>query len=106
MPLFSHSFFAMGSDCTVHFFADSTAQFEQFALAAEAEIVRIERRYSRYRADSELSRINAVAAQGGSVDVDDETVALMEYAKACYTKSGGVFDITSGVLRGAWDFSR
>src|SRR5665213_3608472 len=106
MPSFSHSFFAMGSDCTVHFFADSAEEFETFALAAEGEVVRIERRYSRYRADSELSRINAVAAHGGSVDVDAETVALIEYAKTCHAKSGGVFDITSGVLRAAWDFSR
>jgi FAD:protein FMN transferase len=106
MPTFSHSFFAMGSDCAVHFFADSSEEFETFALAAEEEVVRIERRYSRYRADSELSRINAVAARGGSVDVDAETVALIEYAKACHAKSGGVFDITSGVLRAAWDFSR
>ncbi|HWX36826.1 MAG TPA: FAD:protein FMN transferase [Steroidobacteraceae bacterium] len=96
----------MGSDCTAHFSADSFVEFETLALAAEGEVVRIERRYSRYRADSELSRINAVAARGGSVDVDAETAALMEYAKACYTKSGGVFDITSGVLRAVWDFSR
>jgi hypothetical protein len=106
MPSFSHSFFAMGSDCAVHIFADSPEEFETFALAAEGEVVRIERRYSRYRADSELSRINAVAARGGSVEIGAETVALMEYAKACHVKSGGVFDITSGVLRAAWDFSR
>jgi FAD:protein FMN transferase len=106
MPSFSHSFFAMGSDCAVHFFADSAEDFETFALAAEGEVVRIERRYSRYRADSELSRINAVAARGGSVDIEAETAALMEYAKACHVKSGGAFDITSGLLRAAWDFSR
>src|SRR5665213_474404 len=106
MPSFSHSFFAMGSDCAVHFFADSAEEFETFALAAEGEVVRIERRYSRYRADSELSRINAVAARGDSVDIEAETAALMEYAKACHVKSGGAFDITSGLLRAAWDFAR
>lgn len=95
MLSFSHSFYAAGSDCAVHFFADSAEEFEAFALAAEGEVVRIERRYSRYRADSELSRINAVAARGGSVDIGPETAALMEYARACHGKSGGVFDITS-----------
>ena len=40
------------------------------------------------------------------MDIEAETAALMEYAKACHVKSGGVFDITSGVLRAAWDFSR
>jgi thiamine biosynthesis lipoprotein len=106
MRSFSHSFFAMGSDCTLNLFAETSEEFETLALAAEGEVVRIERRYSRYRTDSELSRINAVAARGGSVDVDEETAALMEYAKACHTKSDGAFDITSGVLRAAWDFSR
>jgi FAD:protein FMN transferase len=79
MLLSRHSFYAMGSDCAVHLFADSAAEFERFALAAEAEAVRIERRYSRCRSDSELSRINAVAARGGSVSIDDETAALEEY---------------------------
>jgi FAD:protein FMN transferase len=106
MRSFSHSFFAMGSDCTAHLSAESLEEFKTLALAAEGEVVRIERRYSRYRTDSELSRINAVAARGGSIDVDEETAALIEYAKACYTKSDGAFDITSGVLRAAWDFSR
>jgi FAD:protein FMN transferase len=105
MLLYRHSFYAMGSQCAVHFFTDSEAEFERFALAAEAEVVRIERHYSRYRSDSELSRINAVAARGGSISIDEETAALITYAKACFVKSDGAFDITSGVLRAAWDFS-
>ena len=35
--------------------------------------MRIEKRYSRYRADSELSRINTAAAQGQSIRIDEET---------------------------------
>jgi hypothetical protein len=54
-----HTFFAMGSDCSIHLCADSRAACDKFAEAAEAEVVRIESRYSRYRADSELSRIDA-----------------------------------------------
>jgi thiamine biosynthesis lipoprotein len=68
-------------------------------------VKRIETRYSRYRDDSELARINKVAATGGSIDIDAETVGLMAYAKACFTKSEGAFDITSGPLRKAWNFS-
>jgi len=95
----------MGSDCSVHFDADTVAEFERFAEVAEGEVVRIERRFSRYRADSELSRINAAAAYGGSVEIDEETAALVDYAKACLAKSDGRFDITSGVLRRVWNFS-
>jgi len=71
-----------------------------------AEVRRIEARYSRYRADSELTRINLVAAAGGATDVDPETAGLVAYAKACFQSSAGAFDITSGLLRQAWDFSK
>jgi thiamine biosynthesis lipoprotein len=70
-----------------------------------AEVQRIERKYSRYAATSTLSAINAVGAAGGEVDIDDETAALLDHAFACYTHSGGLFDITSGALRRCWDFT-
>lgn len=70
-----------------------------------SEVFRIEQRYSRYRPDSFLSAINEAAARGGSIEVDEETAALLDYSYACYRKSGGSFDITAGVLRRAWDFS-
>jgi FAD:protein FMN transferase len=56
------------------------------------------------RGDSELARINRVAAAGGSTDIDAETAGLVAYAKACFQSSGGTFDITSGLLRQAWNF--
>jgi FAD:protein FMN transferase len=100
-----HQFHAMASDCTVHLSGETAEEVEQFAAAAESEVRRIEMRYSRYRDDSELTRINKVAATGGSVGIDAETAGLIDYAKACFTKSGGAFDITSGLLRKVWDFS-
>jgi thiamine biosynthesis lipoprotein len=105
MLSYLHTFFAMGGDCAIHLCARSKSEFESLAEAAEAEIVRIEKRYSRYRADSELSRINTAAAQGQCIRIDDEVSGLVEYAKACFAKSDGAFDITSGILRAAWDFS-
>jgi thiamine biosynthesis lipoprotein len=95
------AFTAMGSECVLHLSAADIA----IAEAAEAEIVRIEHHYSRYRADSLLAEINRVAAGGGSIAVDDETAALLDYAFACHRKSGGLFDITTGILRQAWNFS-
>lgn len=100
-----HQFYAMGSDCAVHLYGGTAKSVELLAAAAEEEIRRIEARYSRYRSDSELARINKVAATGGAVDIDAETAGLMAYAKACFAKSDGAFDITSGRLRAVWDFS-
>jgi thiamine biosynthesis lipoprotein len=100
-----HQFYAMGSDCAVHLYGGTAKSVELLAAAAEEEVRRIEARYSRYRGDSELARINKVAATGGVIDIDAETAGLMAYAKACFAKSDGAFDITSGPLRAIWDFS-
>lgn len=104
MSLVIHRFHAMASDCAVHVQAETAAASATTALAAEAEVRRIEARYSRYRGDSELARINRVAAAGGATDVDTEMAGLIAYAKACFQSSGGAFDITSGLLRQAWNF--
>jgi thiamine biosynthesis lipoprotein len=93
-----HPFYAMASDCAAHLCGETAA-------AAENEVRRIEPPYSRYQGDSELTRINKVAAAGGSIDIDPETAGLIAYAKACFAKSDGAFDITSGLLRKVWDFS-
>jgi len=100
-----HQFYAMASDCAVHLDGETAESLDLFAAAAEAEVRRIATRYSRYRGDSELARINTVAATGGVIDIDAETAGLIAYAKACFAKSDGAFDITSGLLRTVWDFS-
>jgi thiamine biosynthesis lipoprotein len=105
VSLVIHRFHAMASDCAVHVQAESFAASTMAAIVAEAEVRRIEARYSRYRADSELARINRVAALGGATDLDPETAGLISYAKACFASSEGAFDITSGLLRQAWNFS-
>ena len=105
MSLVIHRFHAMASACAVHVQAETPAASAMIAVAAEAEVRRIETRYSRYRDDSELARINRVAAAGGVTEIDAETAGLIAYAKACFQSSAGAFDITSGLLRQAWKFS-
>ncbi len=95
----------MGTECNLYLYADDESHAEKAALAATAEVTRIEQCYSRYNPDSILSGINRTARQGGSAVLDEETSLLTDYAFACHQKSGGLFDITSGVLRKAWDFS-
>ena len=97
-------FRAMGSPCEVQLYSDDKHHAQRVAEMAMADVLRIEARYSRYREDSVLSGINRVAARGGMVAIDEETAALLNYADTCYRQSEGLFDITSGVLRKAWDF--
>ena len=70
----------------------------------ETAVRRIEHKYSRYRDDSILSRINNNAGQ--PTPIDAETHWLLNYAAVCYEQSDGLFDISSGVLRQAWDFRK
>ena len=43
-------------------------------------------------------------AAGRPIRVDEETAQLIGYAATCWEISGGLFDITSGVLRRIWRF--
>ncbi len=103
MPVHRIAFRAMACGCEVMLESADEASAARLAQVAINEVQRVEHKYSRYRADSLLSKINA-AAGGDPVACDDETWALLNYAQTLYAASGGLFDITSGVLRQAWDF--
>lgn len=106
MPLilYRFPFRAMGSPCEIQLYSEDQRQAQRTARIAISDVMRIESRYSRYREDSVLSAINRVASRGGETAIDEETAALLHYADTCYRQSEGLFDITSGVLRKAWDF--
>jgi FAD:protein FMN transferase len=97
-------FEAMASVCEVRLAGGSPQQLREAAQAASLEVRRIEHKYSRYRADSIVSRISAAAGSAAPCEVDDETAQLLGFAAQLFDSSGGLFDITSGVLRRAWDF--
>ncbi|HEY8159988.1 MAG TPA: FAD:protein FMN transferase [Methylobacter sp.] len=105
LKLSSISFTAMGTECYLHLYTSSLSDAEAIAYSAIQEVLRIEAYYSRYHTDSFLSQINNTAQRGDVIEVDEETAGLLDYAHACYKKSDGLFDITAGILRKAWDFS-
>jgi thiamine biosynthesis lipoprotein len=95
-------FTAMASPCEVLVEGVGEPLAAELAAAAETEALRIERKFSRYRDDSVIASIHA--ARGRAVEVDTETADLLDYAATCHALSGGLFDITSGVLRAVWRF--
>lgn len=101
MKLQRFSFTAMASPCELHLIG-SAEQCHQAAQAAEQEVRRIEQKFSRYQDTSVLSLLNQQS--GTSTTIDEETHYLLNYALACWQQSDGLFDISSGVLRQAWDF--
>ena len=107
LPLQIHrlSFKAMGSACEVVLASASQKEAESLAKLAIDEVLRIERKYSRYTADSIVASINQQAGHA-PVRCDDESWALFQFASQLFEKSDGLFDITSGVLRQAWNFQK
>lgn len=105
MHLYGFEFAAMASNHELKLWSDDETRAHEVAARAIADVQRIERKYSRFREDSVIAAINA-AAGSHRVPIDAETAALLEYADACYELSGGAFDVTSGVLRRAWNFRR
>lgn len=101
---YQYDFKAMGSPCSIQLYAGSSRKAKRAAKVVMEDVYRLEAKYSRYRADSLLSGINRVAAQGGHISMDEETAGLLDYAATCYQQSDGLFDITCGILRRAWDF--
>lgn len=95
-------FHAMGTPCELRLAAADAATAQAAAAQVVADVQRLERRYSRYRSDSDLAAINRVADAGGALDVDTETAALLDCAHTCHAQSDGLFDISSGLLRRAW----
>ncbi|MBU6267938.1 MAG: FAD:protein FMN transferase [Sphingomonadales bacterium] len=92
----------MGSPCEVQVDSADAGLADRIGAIARDEALRIEAKFSRYRADSDVGRINAAA--GAWLTLDAETAGLIDYAAACHAMSDGRFDITSGILRRAWTF--
>lgn len=104
MELFRFPFKAMGSPCELRLYSDTKNFAKTVAEEAIDEVKRLEKKYSRYRDDSITSKINLSAGDADGIEVDQETALLLNYAQVGYEQSDGLFDITSGILRQAWDF--
>ena len=98
-------FVAMASPCSLQMDGEDEGAMRRAAALAMAEVRRIEKKFSRYTDDSVISRINRSAGLA-AVAVDDETRGLLAFAHSLWQLSDGLFDITSGVLRQAWDFKQ
>ncbi len=95
-------FSAMASPCEVLLEMEDRTQAQHIVQRVAEETWRIEKKYSRYRQDNLLHRINH--GEGQPLEMDEETTLLLNYAAQCFQLSDGLFDITAGVLRKIWSF--
>jgi thiamine biosynthesis lipoprotein len=95
------SFHAMGSDVHVIVVDGPSSLLD----TARDRIEHLEARWSRFRPDSEVGRLNASA--GEALTVSDDTVALVTRAIDAWRFTGGSFDVTvlGPMLRAGYDRS-
>ena len=98
----SAEFHAMASPCQVLIDTDDKMHALHLAQLAQNEALRVEKKFSRYRKDNLIYKINH--SKGKPIQVDEELAGLLDYANTCYEISNGHFDITSGILRRVWKF--
>lgn len=96
------SFDAMACPCEVLISTTDKNIAEQALTIASSEAWRIEQKFSRYVDNNIIFQINN--AQGKTVEVDDETANMLDFANQCYELSDHKFDITSGILGKFWTF--
>lgn len=90
-PLSRHAFRAMGTDVSVLSAGDVPERaFRRAAERAEVIFAREDRRFSRFRGDSELSRVNA--SSGGWTQVTPPFAEVVGVALAAAVETDGLFD--------------
>jgi thiamine biosynthesis lipoprotein len=99
---FQANFLAMGSPCELLMETPNESSAKEAAKIVAAEAWRIEDKFSRYLLNNIVHRINN--SDGKTLQVDDETANLIDFAASLFEMSENRFDITSGVLRKAWRF--
>jgi FAD:protein FMN transferase len=104
LPLRKLAFPALGTMCEVQYAATSgEAQAAAFERAATTWVNAFEAKYSRFRPDSLLSKINAAAGRDW-VGVDAEMEGLLKLCDTLHFMTQGVLDPTALPLIKLWDY--
>jgi thiamine biosynthesis lipoprotein len=96
---------AMGTTFEIYLYAPNRERATEWFEESFDEIDRIEEALSNYRSSSELSRINAKAADTPVV-TNPEVFALLARSIDYSRRTDGAFDVTVGKLMKAWGFFR
>lgn len=105
MKLYKRSFSAMGCPCSFQFYSPSPDLAKQVEEKVISRVQYLDSYYSNYSTTSFVADINRSSGRTKGIKVDPETGYILDYAQSCFQQSDGLFDITSGILREAWDYS-
>lgn len=103
-PLRKLSFPALGTTCDVQYAAPSgDAQAAGFERAVTSWVNAFEAKYSRFRPDSLVSRINAAAGRAW-VEVDAEMEGMLKLCDTLHFMTQGILDPTTMPLIRLWNY--
>lgn len=97
------TFRALGTECQIQFVPPDAATGRAFAADAIAWVEAFERKYSRFRSDSLISRIND-AAGGDWVEIDADAEHIFGLADHVFTLTRGIIDPTMLPLLRVWNW--
>ncbi len=93
---------AFGRSC--HIVVDNTdGRGSELLHLCQAELKRLEDKFSSYRAGSITSQVNQAAGTGYAVPLDAETRSLFQYIDAVWQESKHIFDPTTRALQDCYD---
>jgi thiamine biosynthesis lipoprotein len=97
------TFRAMGTSCELQYTANDSAGAAAFERAVMGWVSSFEAKFSRFREDSVVSRINAAAGREW-MEIDDETEQLLRTCDTLYFLTEGILDPTALPLIRLWDY--
>jgi thiamine biosynthesis lipoprotein len=94
---------ALGTECFIQYACANAPAARAFEHAAQNWVALFEAKYSRFRPDSLVSRINAAAGRAW-VDVDEEMDRFLDLSGALHSMSRGLLDVTALPVMRLWDY--
>ena len=104
VPLRRCDFRAMGTSCFVQYATTDALAGAAYEVAARNWVMTFEARYTRFRDDSIVGRINRAAGNGQWIEVDAEMERMLEMAGMVHFMTRGIVDSTAGPLARLWDY--
>lgn len=98
-----HRWRALGTSCELQFVCEDEALARQFVGESEDWVADFETRYSRFRPDSLVSRINAAAGRDW-VEVDEEMEGFLDFCGSLPFLTRGTLDVTALPVMRIWDY--
>lgn len=96
-------FKALGTNCLVKFRQSDERKALEFASTALGWIGKFEAKFSRFRPDSLVSKINAAAGRDW-VDTDPEMEEMLDIADGLFARTHGILDSTMLPLLSVWNW--